>query len=143
MGADTSTNLSSRWSRRDASVGDEWFRTSDWSQATQADFEARLGRARAHNRPQYMRIKGLALAEAGHVDAACALWQRVLDSESTYDFEKASKLEHLADSYVPENPGLAEQFYRTLLADHPTLNGTTNTIEIALEELVLRKGWPR
>jgi len=52
-----------------------------------------------------LRIKALALAEAGHVDAACALWQRVLDSESTYDFEKASTLEHLADSYVPENPG--------------------------------------
>lgn len=121
-------------------MGDEWFRSPEWTEDAQADFELRLGRARGHNQPQYMRIKGLALACAGQVEPARALWQRVLESDSSSGVQKATALEHLADSYVHEKPLTAEQFLRRLLADYPSLNGTTDTIEISLAELVLRKG---
>ncbi len=40
----------------------------DWDEAARADFEARLARARPHNRQQYLRIKGLSLRAAGHAD---------------------------------------------------------------------------
>jgi tetratricopeptide (TPR) repeat protein len=46
-------------------VAVEWFRTSDWGRAARDDFEQRLRRARQWNRPQYLRIKALALAEHG------------------------------------------------------------------------------
>jgi tetratricopeptide (TPR) repeat protein len=46
-------------------VADEWFRTPDWSTRAQEEFEERLRRARPYNRPQYLRIKALALMEQG------------------------------------------------------------------------------
>jgi hypothetical protein len=77
-------------------VAGDWFRSREWSPEAQADFEARLARARPYNRAQYMRIKGLALADAGEKRGARQLWERVL--ESTEEFataQQASALEHL------------------------------------------------
>lgn len=121
-------------------VADDWFRSPDWSPDAQADFEARLRRAHVGNRTQYTRIKGLALRESGQIDAARALWRRILDNDMGHKFEQASTIEHLADSYVGSNPTVAEEYYRQLLAEHPTLNGTTATAEIALAELLIDKG---
>ena len=123
-------------------MADDWFRSPDWSLEAQADFEARLRRARAGNRTQYTRIKGIALQESGQADAARGLWSRILDSDLGHDSEKASTIEHLADSYVEQDPTTAEQYYRTLLAEHPTLNGTTATAEISLAELLIDRGDP-
>lgn len=61
----------------------EWFRTSDWDDDARAEFEKRLGRARDHNRPQYLRIKALALRDAGDKQAAGSLLRRVLDEYPT------------------------------------------------------------
>ena len=121
-------------------MADDWFRSPDWSSEAQEAFEARLRRARAGNRTQYTRIKGIALRESGQMDAARSLWLRILDSEDGYEFEKASTLEHLADSHVEQDPNIAERHYRQLLAEHPTLNGTTATAEISLAELLIDKG---
>jgi hypothetical protein len=57
----------------------EWFRSGDWSSDAQQDFETRLGRARARNRAQYLRIKAVALIDAGNLDAATSLLRRVVD----------------------------------------------------------------
>ena len=121
-------------------MADDWFRSPDWSAEAQEEFYARLGRARAHNRTQYTRIKGLALRDSGQLDAARGLWLGILEGEGGHDFERASTLEHLADSYVECDPPLAEGYYRRLLSEHPTLNGTTATAEIALAELLVDKG---
>jgi tetratricopeptide (TPR) repeat protein len=121
-------------------VADDWFRSPDWSPEAQEDFEARLRRARASNRTQYTRIKGIALRESGQVNAARSLWLRILESEDGYEFEKASTLEHLADSYLEQDPSIAERHYRELLVEHPTLNGTSATAEISLAELLIDKG---
>ncbi len=121
-------------------MADDWFRSSDWSPTAQADFEARLRRSRDWNRAQYIRIKGLALMEAGLLQAARDLWERILDQDLGHDFEKAGTLEHLGDSYRDTEPGPATQYYRRLLNEHPTLNGTTATVEIALAELEMAKG---
>lgn len=119
---------------------DDWFRSSDWSPTAQADFEARLKRSREWNRAQYIRIKGLALREAGMLQPARDLWERILDQDLGHDFEKASTLEHLGDSYRDTEPERATHYYRRLLSEHPTLNGTTATVEIALAELEMAKG---
>jgi len=121
-------------------VADDWFRSPDWSPEGQADFEARLRRAREGNRSQYTRIKGIALREAGQVAAARTLWLRILENDLDHEFERASTIEHLADSYFSEDSTTAEQYYRRLLTEHPTLNGTTATAEIALAELLIDKG---
>jgi len=122
-------------------MADDWFRSADWSAEAQHDFEARLSRARPYNRAQYLRIKGLALSQAGEQRGARELWQRVLQStEELATTQQASALEHLGDSYVPENAATAEDYYRRLLAQHPTLNGTSHTVEISLAELLIDKG---
>jgi tetratricopeptide (TPR) repeat protein len=54
------------------------------------------------------------------------------------DVQRPSALEHLGDSYCDEDPDRAEEFYRRLLAEYPTLNATTHTVEIALAELLIK-----
>lgn len=121
-------------------MADEWYRTTDWSPAGQEEFERRLARARDYNRSQYLRIKGVHLREAGIVDGARSLWERLLAaSEGTADIERPGALEHLGDSYRDENPARAEAYYRQLLAEFPTLNSTSHTVEIALAELLIKK----
>lgn len=124
-----------------APVAEDWFRTPDWSSAAQADFEARLARARPYNRAQYMRIKGLALADAGERRGARELWDRVLEStEELAAGQQAAALEHLGDSHAGEHSLKAQGYYRRLLKEHPTLNGTSHTVEISLAELLIDKG---
>lgn len=121
-------------------MADDWFRSPDWSPDDQARFEARLKRSRDGNRAQYLRIKGLALREAGLLEPARDLWERILDQDLGHDFENAGTLEHLGDSYRDTEPERAAQYYRRLLNEHPTLSGTTATVEIALAELEMAKG---
>jgi len=122
-------------------VADDWLRSPDWSPDAQSDFEARLSRARPYNRAQYMRIKGLALADAGEKCGARHLWERVLEStEELATSQQASALEHLGDSYAKDDPAAAEDYFRRLLAEHPSLNGTSHTVEISLAELLIDKG---
>jgi tetratricopeptide (TPR) repeat protein len=123
-------------------MADDWFRSPDWSPAAQEDFEARLRRAHEGNRTQYTLIKGIALREAGEVGAARNLWLRILDNDMGHKFEQASTLEHLGDSFAADDPVAAETYYRKLLAEHPTLNGTTATVEIGLAELLIDNGEP-
>jgi hypothetical protein len=119
----------------------DWFRSPDWSPEAQRDFEARLRRARGHSRPQYLRIKGLALGGAGEAEGARQLWLRVLDSTEEFaELEYPGALEHLGDSYAAGNPALAEHYYRRLLAEYPSLGGTTATQHIKLAELLLDRG---
>lgn len=121
-------------------MADEWFRSGNWTPEAQEDFEARLKRARSYSRPQYLRIKGLALAAAGEVAGARQLWNRVLDStDELASVQQFSSLEHLGDSYANDDPLRAEQYFRRLIAENPTRNGTSAMQEVKLAELLTRK----
>jgi tetratricopeptide (TPR) repeat protein len=120
---------------------DEWFRSPRWSEADRAEFEARLARARKYNRAQYLRIKGLALSDAGEIEGARELWTRVLADDGEFStLEGFTAMEHLGDSYSEDDPTLAEDHYRRLLNDNPTLKSTTRTQHIKLAELLIRRG---
>jgi tetratricopeptide (TPR) repeat protein len=121
---------------------DEWFRSSAWSPEARIDFERRLLRARPYNRPQYLRIKGLALSAAGEVAEARRLWQRVVDDGEVSWVQRASATEHLADSYQSDSPELAARLYRRLSELSPTLSGTSATHHIKLAQLLLDTGAP-
>ena len=117
-------------------MADEWFRSHDWSSAVQADFEVRLARARPYNRAQYLRIKGLAVAESGIVDAARGLWQRVMEDRGEFAFtQQCAALEHLADSFADTEPTRAIDLYRRLLSDFSTRSGTTAMQHVKLAEI--------
>ncbi len=106
-------------------MAEDWFRTPDWADTAQEDFEQRLSRARSHNRSQYLRIKGLALRDAGKREAAKGLWLRILADQEGYPFEQATTKELLGDIARGVDNAEAESYYRRLLAEHPDLNGTT------------------
>lgn len=122
-------------------MADEWFRSPAWGEADRADFEARLARSRGDNRVQYLRVKGLALSDAGEIAGARDLWLRVLADDGEFSkTEGFTALEHLGDSYVEDNPLLAERYYRRLLTDNPSLKSTTATLHIKLAELLIPRG---
>jgi hypothetical protein len=119
-------------------VSDEWFRSPLWDEAARHEFERRLARARPQNRQQYLRVKAVTLLDAGHPDAAAGLLQRVVDAGDSAHHEVAFAWEQLGDLAAARGDRLvAEQFYRRILAEHPSLSGTTGCIEIALAEVLL------
>src|SRR4051794_38999265 len=62
-------------------VSDDWYRSPGWSRDDEAHFEQKLARARGANRPQYLRLKGLALGSARDEQARAAapvLFRRVI-----------------------------------------------------------------
>lgn len=117
----------------------DWFRTKDWDEAAREEFERRLGRASVRNRPQYLRIKGLALSDAGQVDAARELWVRVI-REFPGSLDAPAAIEHLADMERKLGANeAAEHHYRELLDRSPTLNGTSGMAEVSLAELLIER----
>ncbi len=117
---------------------DEWFRTPCWDEAAREDFEKRLGRARSHNRAQYLRIKAIALRDAGLIEPAQELLMRVAEQPDVNDSEAAFAQELLGDiAAASSRPKEAERYYRWVLDEHPSLNGTTGNIELSFAELLL------
>lgn len=123
---------------------DEWYRLPDWDEEARAEFERRLRRARSFNRAQYLRIKGVALEEAGETAGARELWRRVLDEDGDFaEMDAWAAAEHLGDSYVDDDPGLAITFYRRSMKRNRHLNMTTATQPIKLAELLHQRGRPK
>ncbi len=60
-------------------ASDELFRRTTWTDEDRVDFNARLRRARKYNRPQYLRIQALHLAEVGNHDAAIELLDQFVE----------------------------------------------------------------
>jgi tetratricopeptide (TPR) repeat protein len=59
----------------------DWFRNSTWSPSDKGEFEGRLQQARPEQRPQYLRIQAVHLAETGREDLlppAIELLERLL-----------------------------------------------------------------
>lgn len=135
--------MASKWDDED------WFRSSTWSPEIAEAFEARLKRARAWNRAQYLRVQGLHLAAQN--DKALRgigrdLFRRVVDDYGdNHPFEALTALENLGDSLAAEGAdGPAESAYREVLtrvAASPTgRSGTSHTTELSLAELLLARG---
>lgn len=121
---------------------DDWYRTSRWEPDDQADFETRLRRARIASRPQYLRIKGLALEDAGNDEAAEQLWLRTLE-EYPEDMEAVSVPEHLGDMAVRQGRlHDAERLYRRVFKEVPGGSGTSGLVFLSLAELLTATGRP-
>lgn len=121
-------------------VREEWYRGPTWDPAARSDFEQRLHRARAHNRSQYLRIKALALREAGECNEARELLLRLI-AEYPQTIDAASATELLGDIAGEQGRAAeAESWYRRVLRQWPTLNGTSAMVEVSLAELLTIRG---
>jgi tetratricopeptide (TPR) repeat protein len=106
----------------------DWYRTADWSPAAREEFERRLARSRPHNRPQYLRIKAIALRDAEHVDAAGSVLKRILVEYPTRDVARQQgSLER------------AEEMYRRALA-HTRPGLRSGLPGLYLAELLIDRG---
>lgn len=113
---------------------DEWYRSAEWDVVAREAFEARLRRARDYNRPQYLKIKGLALLAAGQAVDGVALLHRVLD-EYPDALDAAYCAETLADHHLANGDAReAEVHYRRALTLRPDQNGTSGEVHIGLAE---------
>lgn len=126
-------------------MADEWYRDPRWGKKVEEEFERRLARARLDKRPQYLRIKALALLENGGKKerlAARGLLRRVIedydDPLNNFDFliarETLAELD-AADGSMDE----AEAQYRAALrlSSGGHVRGEAH---LALPELLIRRG---
>jgi len=120
----------------------DWFRDPAWDRATRDQFEERLNRARFGNRPQYLRIKALALREAGELHGAKELLNRVV-SEYPESMDCGFCLELLGDIGREEGSAeVAEWNYREVIRRWPDLNRTTGMVEVSLAEVLTETAGP-
>jgi len=121
-------------------ANDEWFRQPGWDGSAREDFEQRLARSRPHNQQQYMRIKALALEEAGETRGSQELLQRIIDFPDGYSHEAAFALERLGDIASRQGDrNRAKDYYHRVLNDHPR-SAATGSVEISLAEVLLDEG---
>ena len=66
----------------------DWYRRTDWNAEIAADFEVRLGRARASSRAQYLALQGQALLK-GHPVEAEALLERAIAAGEPSEIPRA------------------------------------------------------
>ena len=120
---------------------DDWFRSEDWSEEAQQHFEAKLARAHRASRPQYLRIKGLALLEANDEQrrkAGATLLKRVLADYADDKVEAAGA--HVALARYHEEtgePGRSAAHYRETLRLQEGTNVSFGA-ELLLAEFIVR-----
>lgn len=95
---------------------DDWYRRTTWTDDDRADFNARLRRARKHNRPQYLRIQAVHLADAGNHTAALELLDRFLEiDDGSIDLAQA-QLQRAESLLATGNEDAAINAFRASLA---------------------------
>ena len=121
---------------------DEWYRSTSWSEDDRNVFEQKLAKARPASRPQYIRLKALALLEtsdAGRRRGGVSLLERVLSEYPEDRVEVAGSHRALARYY--EERGNAERaaghYRETLRAQEGT--NVFHGAELLLAELIVRE----
>ena len=103
----------------------DWFRTPAWDEQARTEFEAKLARSASQSRPQYLRIKAVALDGAGLTDDALGLLSRVID-EYADSLDCAFAHELRGDMFRRRGDlAAAEVCYRSVIARRPDLNATS------------------
>jgi cytochrome c-type biogenesis protein CcmH/NrfG len=124
----------------------DWYRAPTWNAAASDTFEQRLRRARAGNRPQYLRIQAVTLLESADPNdrqAAIALLHRLLD-QYPENFEVPFAHELLAEAYRADGDlDRAEQHLRRCLATAPAnRSGTSHLADLTLAEVLVERDDP-
>lgn len=127
-------------------MADDWYRDPAWGKADREYFEEKLRRARPHSRPQYIRLKGLALARSPkrqERQAAPDLLRRVIREHSDDELQAAMAWADLGRFFDEEGePELAAEAYRSCLEAEAEMGGGLHTgSELALAEVIVCAKW--
>jgi tetratricopeptide (TPR) repeat protein len=123
-------------------VPDDWFRSPDWNAQAEQEFEERLSRARPFNRPQYLRIKALALIHRGGEAEARGARELLVRVIETYpeSLDVVMAHEHLGELDAREgHRRAAETHYRDALRLAPERN-VYGDAALRLPELLIEDG---
>ena len=116
----------------------DWFRTPDWDDQAQHDFESRLARARASSRAQYLRIKAVSLEDGCHRDGAIALLRCIVRDHPDELTEVAFAHERIGDLLRADGDLAGATIeYRSALTSSENLSGTTGEVHLKLGEVLL------
>jgi hypothetical protein len=128
-------------------MGDEWYRDPAWGKADQQHFEEKLRRARPRSRPQYIRLKGLALASSKkrrERRAAPELFRRVIREHSDDELQAAMAWADLGRFHEEEGENeFAAEAYRSCIGAEASMSGggLRTGSELALAEVIIRARW--
>lgn len=128
-------------------MADDWFRTPEWGASESEEFERRLAQARARNRPQYLRIKAIALGQSDDPTlraVARELLRRVIDGYPDSGYEIPFCHELLGHFYRRDGRrDEAQHHYRACLRLMPDDgSGTSGLCDLSLAELLAERGDP-
>lgn len=124
---------------------DRWYRSADWDEASQAEFAARLSRARPYDQVQYRRIKALALLDtddSARQQAGRAMLEENLAIPDLFSFERTVALATLARHERSRGrlTDALRALRQALAVGGPDASGTTGEEEIELAEVLLAQG---
>ena len=95
---------------------DDWYRRTTWTDDDRTEFNARLRRARKYNRPQYLRIQAVHLADVGNHDAALEVLDQFLQiDEGSIDLAQA-QLQRAKSLLAAGNEAAAINAFRASLS---------------------------
>ncbi|MGH7352381.1 MAG: tetratricopeptide repeat protein [Candidatus Methylomirabilales bacterium] len=124
-------------------MASEWYRRTTWTKDDQADFEARLARARKQNRAQYLRIQASHLMEAANpalTSAALELLNRML-AEYPSDIQVAQAHAQRAECHIRlEELDKAIEAFRCALAREREFPNVRTTAWLDFGWLVVDRG---
>lgn len=121
----------------------DWFRTTAWGGLHTQDFETRLARSSKQKRPQYLKVKAIALDTAGQSDEADELLRRVIvEYPDSLDCAFAHELRGDMFRRSGDLSG-AEDSYRNALLRRPDLNATSGVIPLSLSEVLFEQHGPK
>jgi MalT-like TPR region len=123
----------------------DWYRQTQWGVDEQRLFEEKLGRARASNRSQYLRIQGLTLTWSQDPRVRRAgrelLLRVIRDHVEPWPEEARNAMNDLADSFAGEGAlADAERWYRACAAlQDSATDGLRLDCHLGLAEVLLRR----
>jgi tetratricopeptide (TPR) repeat protein len=94
----------------------DWYRRKTWTKVDEKDFFAKLGRARKHNRAQYIRVQAIELIMTKNeklLEVAEVLLNKLLVEYPDNRIEKSQTLSSLGDIYnIRQDYEKAIEYYR-------------------------------
>ena len=120
----------------------DWFRRKSWTTTDEKEFFAKLNRARADSRAQYLKIQAIefvATNDKSLLVVAELLLNKVLTEYPDNNFERSPVLHTLGDIYkIRLDYGKALDFYKQSLDFETKYPGVTTNSYLDFSELVVK-----
>jgi len=120
----------------------EWYRKKTWTKTDEAEYFAKLGRARKDGRPEYLKIQAIEFVETKDpilLDVAELLIKKLFIDYPDDKFERSSCLETLGDIYkYRQQFDMAIEYYKNAIDFEKTYPQVLTQAYLEYSELVVK-----